>query len=512
MSHRNGTAARSTLSIGSRGSSRRGENERFQEVFSNFRVESKEELQSSWEEDGRVRLDPSITHVLLGFEVMRLQDLEIMRTRDCEFMHSDLAKAQEKLAYFQENTDRLKKQLEEEKSSHRATRMQLEDTQKMLQESTASMRQTPLSTPEPSTPVQSNVMNEMVDKIRMLEASVKCLMAEMKEREKGSPQPPQHNQHIDEEDPRGNQVFLITESNEKDGDESENYDYVPSHSPFKDSKGGRKSEQKGSLLKMNPQLKKMVPTTIDLRRHSRSKTMFSETNLTEVPHRRNSRMVSEIESGFDTNRNTYSKESPEEKTPSHDNQSEINHPITFDRLGKNKIFSHQTMFLKSSIDCGQRKPGNSKGLGLGKDECSNSELGRLSSRCTSTRQIVNKVKPFNLTIENNSSRRPSYTAYSTLGNSKDVSDLKFAKYSNNNNIPDSRSQVRLDDLFAGGSDLRFNSLTKFDKGSSEMPKGNSSQSGFSKFMYKSTKDPRKRLGMASDKKYTHASCHLDLIK
>lgn len=487
--------------------------EQFQEVQSNF-------LQSVGDEPPENSLDEMLNEMpsditeantYLRNEVLRLKRVEIEKTNENLVLSSRLEKAKSKIVCNDEIIVRLKEKLEEEIQSHLATKYELENTKKMLTESTE--RPTPLTTPEQSTPEQAIMMNEMIDKIKFLEQNVQCLMAEKYERQKTNVPALDHTANFKRNDPEDNKVFLITESNEKDGDDSENYDYYPTYSVGNDNPTCNKPEQKVALLKMNPQLKKVVPTNIDLRRHSRSKTMLSEPNFLEGPRRRDSRMISEIESGLDTYRNTViTKENYEEKTPSNENESVSNHDIHFDRLGKGNIFGHQAMLMKTNIDYNQKKLGNTKGLTIGKDEFGTSELGKLNSKCASSRQIGNKPRPINLTIENNTSRRPSFALHSTIGNNKEITDLRIDKYSCNLNVPDSRSTLRFGEFFSSGADHRFKSLTKLEKAGSEMLKGNNSQSGFSKFMYKGTKDPRKRLGMASDKKYTHASCHLDFIK
>lgn len=514
MHHRNGTVGKSAHSIGSGKSSRRVHHEQFQEVQSNFLQSIGDELpECSLDEIlNELPSDPTEANTYLSNEVRRLRRTEQEKTHENLVLSSKLDKAQRKLVFSEEMVTRLKMQLEDEKQSHQSTRLQLEEIQKMLPDTTASLRPTPMTTPEQSTPEQAIMMNELIDKIKTLEQSVQVLMAEKQERQMNNSPVVDQSPKCKEEDHNHNKVFLTTESNEKDGDDSENYDYYPTYSLGLDQPSCNKVEPKAATLKMNPQLKKAVPQTIDIRRHSRSKTMFSEPIMMEGPRKRNSRMMSEIESGLDTYRNTISKGNLEEKTPSNENESVSNHDIHFERLGKSNIFTHQAMLVKTNIDFNQKKLVNPKGLVIGKDDYVTAELGKLSSRCASSRQIGNKVKPINLTIDNNSSRRPSFTVHSTTGNTKEIQDLRLGKYSCNLNVPGSRSTLHIDEFFSGGGDHRFKSLTKLDKAGSEMPKGNNSQSGFSKFMYKGTKDPRKRLGMASDKKYTHASCHLDLIK
>lgn len=509
MSHRNGNKGKSALSIGSRGSSRRSDRDKNQENYSSFRVQSREELNQDSEELINMKNDPSVRELLLRLEIERLQALEVARTYDCQYLEQENRKLNDQIEFQNEHIERIKNQLREEKDSHKLTKAELLEAKKGWQESTAILCPTSTVTPEPSAPIpgQQTKMDQIEDKLAVLERAyfdLKQKVESEKSTQKGS-SPVQQNKAESSND---NKVFLITESNENNNDDSEDFEYHPQISPQKQEKTPPKQEPMVAQLKLNPNFKKNLPKTINIGQHKRSQTLLSEPNLTEAPLRRASKVVSEIESGFGTFRHTYSKENLEEKTPSNDNESESNEVIKFDRLQKSNIFSNQPMYLKNSLHSGFRKQGKPGGLFNAKEELGNSEAGNLTERCSSSsRNIAQVVRPFNFTIDQDASRRPSFTVHSTIGNTIEPTEYKHGLISSRHLQGSSRSQLHIDDL-----NNRLSSLSKFNKGNLEPPKGKYSQSGFSKLVTSNSKEQRRRLGMPSERKFYHASCHIDLFK
>ena len=515
MSQRNATVGRSALSIESFGGSKKGAVEHHRDQSANSRRYSRDDGTGGSEDEGSRRsIDPKVSHILLGLEIERLSHLEHKMVTDICQMEDVLHKRDEKIYYMEEFIQRIKKELEDEKRAHKATQETLKDTKRKLDDYIrGAIQRTPSSARESSIE-HSRQMHEMQSKINTLEESVKVLMTEKLERERmtviasHSEFPPNSSRRKDVT------VFVTADRHDKVADDADSYEYIPGTKTSHQEKLSRRVEEKSSQLKMNPQLKRMVPQSIDIRRPSRSNTLFSEPNISEIPRKRDSKLFSEPETGLDTLRNTLGKDNAIEATSSHDNESEINQAINFDHLRSGNIFSKQPMYNHGVIDSrhGKTSTSKSKGLVLGKNDCIATEISRLTNKCSSSRQIGSRVKQFStITQDKSTGRRPSATVFSTLGNINELSDFKIGKYNTHLNVQDSKSNLRLDEFFSSSNDIRFKSLSKLDKGMTEVSKGNNSQSGFSKFVYKGTKDPRKRLGMASEKKYTHASCHLDLL-